>query len=352
MYRPSLDARSGAGQLVLMQADGLEAAGEQVEIGCGRGAWKFRVRTGRRARRLSPEQAGARAARGDLIVDHGPAVEGARIVFVHNCYGEALRHLQRPDWAEQAEQEAAYYERLAPDAVVIANSNLVKRALVARYGLAAERVDVQHPGYDASRFRAGDMPSLRREARLTLGVALDVPLVGFVTSGDFDKRGLDTLLGVAARMRSEHSDLHCLVVGSKRLPKAAAGHASIRSGHVHHRPKGPRPELWIAALDLFVYPALFEEFGMVVLEAMALGIPVLTSAHVGAAECLPPAYAPWLLEHPDETALAAHALSLLGDASTRAALANAGVERAATLSGTRYAKRTVESILAQKRRLK
>lgn len=352
LYRPSLDVRSGAGQLVLMQLEGLEAAGEPTELGCARGAWRFRLRTGRRVRRLSSRSAGALTARGRLVVDHGSVVPGAQVAFVHNCFGEALRYLQRADWLERAEHEAAYFERLDSDAVVIANSELVKRALVARYAIAAERVDVQYPGYDVNRFRSGDTPALRSEARRALGLSADVPLVGFVTSGDFDKRGLDTMLGVAARMRAVRSDLHCLVVGSKRLPGTAAEHALSRSGHLHHRPKGARPELWMAALDVFVYPAVFEEFGMVVLEAMALGVPVLTSACVGAAECLPRAYAPWLLEHPEEAGLAVRALSLLDDESSHAVLANAGVARAATLTSADYAARTVASILAQKRRLK
>lgn len=352
IYRPSLDVLSGAGQLALGQVEGLEAASEPVELGCARGALKFRWRTGRRARRLSTTAAAARAARGELVVDHGPAVPGAQVVFVHNCYGEALRYLSRGDWARLAEREADYFGRLGADTAVIANSVLVKRALTERFGIAAERVAVQYPGFDAARFRAGGASELRREARRALGLALDVPLIGFVTSGDFGKRGLNGLLDTAQRMLTERDDLHCLVVGSKRLPSAAAEHALARGGRLHHRPKGVRPELWMAALDVFVYPALFEEFGLVVLEAIALGVPVLTSRRVGAAECLPAEYAPWLLERPDADAFAAHALRLLDDTETREALAGAGARGAATLTRDAYVARTVAAILAQKRRLR
>ena len=47
-----------------------------------------------------------------------------------------------------------------------------------------------------------------------------------------------------------------------------------------------RPEKWLGALDLMLYPARYEEFGIVVVEAMAMGIPVVTSSSVGAAEIL------------------------------------------------------------------
>ena len=53
LYRPSLDARSGAGQLLEMQWRGLNAAGVPAVIACERGALKFWLRTGVRARRRS-----------------------------------------------------------------------------------------------------------------------------------------------------------------------------------------------------------------------------------------------------------------------------------------------------------
>ena len=74
---------------------------------------------------------------------------------------------------------------------------------------------------------------------------------------------------------------------------------SFARGVVRYRPKSRHPEPWFAALDLFLYPARFEEFGMVLAEAQAMGVPVLTSRRVGASECLPSAYAPWLLDGPE-----------------------------------------------------
>ena len=52
---------------------------------------------------------------------------------------------------------------------------------------------------------------------------------------------------------------------------------------------------------------------MVVLEALACGIPVLTSRRVGAAECLPPPYEPWLLAAPEPIRFAEFAVRLLGN---------------------------------------
>jgi hypothetical protein len=52
LYRRSLDFASGAGQLMQMQLRALRAAGESAEIGCERGALKFWLRSGTRARRI------------------------------------------------------------------------------------------------------------------------------------------------------------------------------------------------------------------------------------------------------------------------------------------------------------
>jgi UDP-glucose:(heptosyl)LPS alpha-1,3-glucosyltransferase len=121
---------------------------------------------------------------------------------------------------------------------------------------------------------------------------------------------------------------------------------------VAHRPKAARPEPWFAALDLFLYPARFEEYGIVVAEALACGVPVLTSRLVGASECLPEAYAPWLLDRPDPAVMAAKALSLLADAEQRRTLAIAAVETVTAYDARAYVRGTLRLLAAQKRRLK
>jgi glycosyltransferase involved in cell wall biosynthesis len=136
------------------------------------------------------------------------------------------------------------------------------------------------------------------------------------------------------------------------LPDEIARHALVVSGKLIYRPKNHSPERFMAALDVFVYPARFEEFGMVVLEAAALGVPVLTSRRVGAAECLPPEYAPWLRAEPSPQDLAADSMRLLEDGATRLRLGTAGSRAARAYDDSRYAAATADTILAQKRLLK
>ncbi len=350
LYRPSLDYSSGAGQLMQMQLRALLAAGERAEIGCERGALKFRLRSGTRARRI-PVAALRVADRERFVVDHGLCAPEAPVVFVHNLAAEASAHASRPDWAAQADAERNFFRELRSDALLVANSRLVADALCARFSLAPERVVVRHPGFQAARFNPGHAAKLRASARRELRLAPDAPLVGLITSGDFDKRGLDVFVASAERIAAARADARFLVVGSKSLPAAVRGHALAASGRLLYRPKSRAPERWFAALDLFLYPALFEEFGMVVLEAQAVGLAVVTTRRVGAAECLPPAYEHWLAERPVAAELADRALALLADAGARTELSAAGLVNAPAYDDRAYAAASAATILAQKRRL-
>jgi len=351
LYRPTIAARSGAGQLLEMQWRGLTAAGVPALLACGRGALKFWWRTGVPARRRSVAEIERLQSQGALIADHGLAIRSAELTFVHNLAAEAALHVPGTS-PEAVTREREFFLALNGAATVVANSALVAAALHKHFGLARERVSVLYPAFKAQRYSPERAAELKRAARASLGVAADAPLVGFVTSGDFVKRGLDLFLDCAARIAAERRDARFLVVGSKRLPAEASEHALVRAGVVSYRPKGAYPERWLAALDVFLYAARFEEFGMVVAEAQALGVPVLTSRMVGASECLPSVYSPWLLERPEPEPMAERALALLADDATRARLAVAAAASVLALEERAYIEGTRRLIAAQNRRVK
>ena len=353
LYLRRLDLYSGAGQLVRMQATGLLKAGAKVRIRCQHGAVKFFIGTGLPVRPVS--KAGARAlnkARDHIIVDNGMQLSRANVSFVHSLVTEASVYLQRDDLDREIEREAAYFGDLSVDTTIVANSNLVKKALVEHFGLNAQRIVVHYPGFQSKKFASKRVAELRQRAREALQIDADTPVVGFITSGDFHLRGLDLFLASANRIAAARPEVHFLVVGSRRLPAWAVTHPLIASGRLAYRPKNRRPELWMAALDIFLYAARFEAFGMVISEAQALGIPVVTSRRVGAAECLPKEYARWLLDVPDSAELAAKTLALLGDEQACQSLARAGLKSVRDFDQQHYMDATVATISAQNRRLK
>jgi glycosyltransferase involved in cell wall biosynthesis len=350
LYRRSLDVRSGAGQLILMQAAGLKRAGAGVRIACERGAARFFLRTGWVVRPMRAARAEAlRHPRDCVVVDHGACLTQADVTFVHNLYTEAQQFSSRAEWVGEVAREHAFFASLADNTPIVANSKLVKAALIRRFALAPERVLVHYPGFSSAVFKKDATAVLRERARARLGQDSAAPVVGLVTSGDFAKRGLDIFLAAAQLIAARNADVRFLIVGSKRLPDWAAQHSIAMAGYAAYRPKDRHPELWLAALDLLLYPALFEEYGIVVAEAQALGVPVLTSRRVGAAECLPAEYAPWVIDEPSADAFADKAIALLGDPRERARLSAAGIRSVAAYDDHRYVGATVTTILGQKR---
>jgi glycosyltransferase involved in cell wall biosynthesis len=332
-----------------MQWRALDAAGVPTLIACGRGSLRFWLRTGVRARRRSVAALERMQAHGAVVVDHGLCVPSAELVFVHNLAAEASRHLPREGTADAERREREFFRALNPAATVVANSKLVAGALHEHFDLARERVAVLYPGYRRQRFSPQRAAELRGGARAALGIDEHAPLVGLVTSGDFTKRGLDLFLDTAARISRERPDARFLVVGSKELPADARAHALVRDGFVSYRRKCGDPERWFAALDLFLYPARFEEFGMVLAEAQAMGVPVLTSRLVGASECLPGDYAQWLLDGPDPEQLAARAVALLANAELRGRLAAAAAATVVAFDDDAYGDGTCRLLAAQNR---
>ena len=144
--------------------------------------------------------------------------------------------------------------------VVFTNSEFTKREVVELLGVPGERVRVAHPGVDP-RFRPeGERADLGRPYALT--VATLEP-----------RKNLGTLL-----------EAHRLLAGDLAL--AVAG----ERGFGRRVEPGPGVELLgyvdderLAALyrgaAVFVYPSRFEGFGMPIVEAMASGVPVVSSAH-------------------------------------------------------------------------
>lgn len=348
VYRRSLSYTSGAGQLIAMQVRALRAAGIDTQLACQRGALRFWLRSGLRARHLSYAQTQKLVGRaGLLVIDHGMELPGAQIVFSHNLMSEARRFLERPDIDIAAERERRFFAELDRSSTVVANSHLVRDAIAEHFDWPDEQLRVCYPGFRAAVFDSARREQLRAQARRALGISEDTPLVGFVTSGDLHKRGLGVFINAAMQMAERRADLRFLVTGSRMLPGWMRSHPLLMQGLLMHRAKGTHPERWMSALDVFLYPARFEEFGMVVPEACALGVPVITSRRVGAAELLPDVYAPWVCDVPEADVLADLTLRLLDDRSTRECLSSAGIVAAADWDDARYARESVSVVASR-----
>ena len=150
--------------------------------------------------------------------------------------------------------------------------------------LDPRNVEVLYETVDPGEFR----PELAGQFRDRLGIPNDVPLVGAVGRIDTWK-GFDVLLDAFERAKAQRSDLHLVVAGAPVTGKEQlAIDLATRAAQVPDvhwlGPRSDTPELF-ADLDLFVLPSTEPEpYGIVVVEALASGSPVVVTDAGGAPE--------------------------------------------------------------------
>ncbi|QLF94996.1 glycosyltransferase family 1 protein [Pseudomonas sp. ABC1] len=157
---------------------------------------------------------------------------------------------------------------------VLAPSKVMARKLS---GLGVRNVHVQPLGVDLQVFH----PRWRDDQlRSSLGLADDTRLMVFAGRGSREKN-LDVLLGVARTLGKPY---HLLLVGS-RMPRKVPENVSVMDGF---RPAAEVARL-MASSDVLLHAGNQETFGLVALEAMACGIPVV-AARAGALPEIVPAH--------------------------------------------------------------
>jgi glycosyltransferase involved in cell wall biosynthesis len=268
----------------------------------------------------------------DSLVPQGRRLR--QVVLVHMPLGH------RPPDGEAGAVRAREREVLAAAAAVVTTSAWTRRRLGELYALPADRLHVTEPGVDAACLAPGTAAgdSLLCVAALTPDKGHDVLLEGLAMATDLSWR--------------------CECVGSVvRDPAFADGvrrRARDRGLGARMRFPGPctGPELGraYAAADLLVLASHAETYGMVVIEALARGLPVLATDVGGVTEALghgEDGMRPGLLVPPgDPAALGAALRAWLEDAELRDRLRRAARERRATLRPWEATASVVADVLA------
>jgi len=160
---------------------------------------------------------------------------------------------------------------------IIAVSNEIKSQLV-RSGIKQDKVAVI-PNAVASSIGADEQPARRHEKRLSLGIAQDEFVVGYLGRLSIEK-GLHYLIKAIAELRDEMVPVKLLIVGDG--PEKHALEQMVKDKELDSCVifAGFQDDIenWLSALDVFVLPSLTEGTPMALLEAMAIGVPVIASA--------------------------------------------------------------------------
>jgi UDP-glucose:(heptosyl)LPS alpha-1,3-glucosyltransferase len=165
---------------------------------------------------------------------------------------------------------------------VIANSHMVADEIVRHFNFSREKIHLVPNGIDLARFHPDARARFRMSTRRQLGTGERKPVALFVGSG-FKRKGLDAAIAALAK---GNPDAELWVVGHDRHPSAYKRLAE-RIG-VNLRRIGPvdDPLPYYASADILVLPSIYDPFPSTAIEALACGLPVVTSTSCGAKEAV------------------------------------------------------------------
>ena len=285
------------------------------------------LRVARAIRRLTPEGGMVHCGRG---LPEGLSARLARLAggapYICWTHGEEL------GFASSSRELTWLMRRVLADArAVIANSRNSERLLVSRWGVAASKVHVVHPGVDAERFH----PGVNGEA-VRARCAREGDVV-FLSVGRLQRRkGHDTVIAALPEVRRVVPRVRYVIVGDgTERPVLERQARELEVADITHFAGAARDSdlpAWYRAGDVFVLPNRadgpdFEGFGIVFLEAAAAGLPVVGGRSGGVPETMLEGRTGRLVAGDDPAALAAIMIELARSPERRSEYGAAGRER-------------------------
>jgi len=212
----------------------------------------------------------------------------------------------------------------------IAVSDLTKDIFLQEYKINPDRVAVIHPGVNLADYAHKNKGDVRRTVRSTLGIGTDEPVIIFA-SMNFEIKGLDDILLTLAQLKKQNSKFKLIVAGKGNIKKdgkmakeAMVAENVIFTGAVD---KDKLIDLYLAG-DLYMMLSKFDTFGMVVLEAMAAGLPVMISSHVGAKDLVREEKNGFIINNPSDYDHIVSKLKILFNENSRRSMSAAAYQTA------------------------
>ncbi len=245
------------------------------------------------------------------------------------------RHRPRPasvmDWLKLAHRwsyswivagvERRFYQSARLERV-IAQSRLLAGDLAHFYGVPESKLAVAHGGVNAATFDPGERLALRPRARTELGFP-EGQFVFFFIGNNWLIKGLYHVL----RALAEVHGAHLAIVGAD-VERRESWHEFSRelgvAERIHYLPRRRDILFYYAAADALLAPSVYDTFPLMPMEAMACGLPVITSGRTGVAEIVGPEDALVVSTPENIPELAAAMRRVAADSALRARLVRNG----------------------------
>jgi glycosyltransferase involved in cell wall biosynthesis len=214
-------------------------------------------------------------------------------------------------------RDRAYHDIFHAARIIAPCSEWVKRSLVEEYDVPEERIMVVPHAVDV---REWSPPDRHRSDRLRDGAKPRVLFVG----GDFERKGGSHLLEWYLRRGKDLCELHVVT----RTPPATDVSGLDVHFHVGLETNDPQIAQLNRDADLFVLPTLADCFGVASIEAMATGLPVITTAVGGVPEIVDDGVQGFIIAPGDDEALAQRTELLLARTDLRLRMGDAARAKA------------------------
>jgi UDP-glucose:(heptosyl)LPS alpha-1,3-glucosyltransferase len=210
---------------------------------------------------------------------------------------------------------------------------MVKTEIVDRYGYPADKIDIVRNGVPLGQFRFD--PKLREESRDELKVKPDEIVLLFAGSG-WERKGLR--FAIAAMALCANRKMRLLVAGR-------GNQRSYKAKRVQFLGEVPDPVRIYLAADIFILPTIYDPFSNACLEALACGLPVVTTRTNGFGEIIEDGVHGSMVDFANNVAGLRDAIQFWSDVARRAAVRSTNMQHAAQFDISVNVARTLEILV-------
>lgn len=225
-----------------------------------------------------------------------------------------------------------------PDGPVIAAvSQYVARQFAEHHGLTPPRVRVIFNGVDWERSQSTQRQADREQLRRQYGIAPD-SLMLLCVAHNFRLKGVPRLIDAVARLQSNGiTNVTAVIVGRDNpVPARRQALACHVADRILFAGPSPRVGAFLNACDVCVHPTYYDPCSRIVLEALARGVPTITTRQNGAAEVIAEGVSGYVIDTPEDIAAMADRILRLADPALRDRMGRAAAELAPRLRMSRH----------------